>query len=261
MAGLVTSSRQEPPGSEFARKKWRDKLVRGERLNGVGVDSSFSAAAAERAGADFMVVNNTGKFRRAGFGVVASLMPYGDANTMVLDLSGEILSGVRRTPVLAGLCAVDPFKLCRNLLQNAKNAGYAGVQNFPSVGFIDGRFRRQLERTGLGYELEVELVRLAGEMNMLCAPLVFNQEEALGMTRAGADILILHPGLEVPGEEPPDPRRAAREFREALAPSLDMRPDILVMRQSGGEPFNGAFVAELAASAPCHGFFDFSTNA
>lgn len=236
--------------------RWRSKLASGGRLRGVAVDSALTASREDRDGADFLVVTNSGKFRGTGFGLVASLMPYDDANAAVLGLAPCIMPEIRRTPVFAGLCGVDPFRIPRTLILSAMKSGYDGVQNFPSVGFFDGRCRRQLERSGLGFGLEVEMIRLARELNQICAPLVFNREEALNMAKAGADALIFHRGLVVPGEEKMDPGESARRFVEALGPVLDIRPNIILLNQSAGAWGDGRFLDSIGDALICHGFFN-----
>lgn len=235
--------------------RWRGRAASGA-MKGVAVDSALTAARADREAIDFIVVNNTGRFRSAGFGLVASLMPYDDANATVLGLAATVMPEVHRVPVIAGLCGVDPFRVPRTLVLDAAKAGYVGIQNFPSVGFIDGRFRHQIERSGLGFGLEVEMIRLARELGLLCVSLVFTREEALDMARAGADVLVFHRGLAIPGEDDVDPEHNAKLFREALAPVLDLRPDMILLNQSAGTVGDEQFLAACAGDPPCHGFFN-----
>lgn len=242
-------------GREAILERWRGKITAGSALVGLGVDSGFAAIAGDHAGADFMVVNNTGKFHRAGFGLVASLMPYDDANATVLSMAGEILPQVARTPVFAGLWGADPFRISRPLLKNAARAGYSGIQNFPSVGFIDGRFRKQIERCGLGYELESEMIRLAHELGMVTVPFVFTSEEAMEMARAGSDALIFHHGLAAPDEPPPDPADSAAEFIAAVAPAFAMRSNLILLHQAFGSEYDREFLEIVRDELPCHGLF------
>ncbi len=257
--GKIAPSNPALPARESTQRnaaiaRWKNKIAAHAPLRGVAVDSQFAAARADRGGADFIVVNNTGKFRAAGFGLVASLMPYDDANATVLALAPGVIPEVKRAPILAGLCGVDPFRMPRTLLAEALRAGYAGVQNFPSVGFLDGRFRRQLERCELGFAHEVELVRLAHELGLLCVPLVFGPEEALDMARAGADALVFHRGLAVPGEAV-DSRANAEAFRATLAPALDLCPGLVLLNQSAGAAGDETFLSCLEGRFPCHGIF------
>ncbi len=242
-------------GREAILERWRAKTTSGAALVGLGVDSSFAAIAGDHAGADFMVVNNTGKFHRAGFGLVASLMPYDDANATVLQMASEILPQVARTPMFAGLWGADPFRISRPLLRNAAKAGYSGIQNFPSVGFIDGRFRRQIEHSGLGYEREAEMVRLAHELGLVTAPFVFNSQEALEMAKAGADALIFHHGLAAPDEPPPSPEDSAVAFNAALAPAFAMRSNLVLLHQASDESHDREFLEIMRDKLPCHGLF------
>jgi predicted TIM-barrel enzyme len=251
---MPETGKTENPEWRAIVARWKNKVAAGLPVKGVAVGSALTAAKADRDGVDFIVINNSGRFRGAGFGIIASLMPYDDANAVVLGLAADVIAEVRRTPVLAGLCGVDPFRLPRTLMRDAARVGYAGVQNFPSVGFFDGRFRRQIERSGLGYNLEVDMIRLARELGLPSVSLVFTCEEALDMARAGADVLVFHRGLAVPGEEP-DPRRNAQGYREAMTPVLNVCPDAILLNQSAGFALDREFLECLGGRPACHGFF------
>jgi predicted TIM-barrel enzyme len=166
---------------------------------GSGAGTGLSGKCAEAGGADLIVIYNSGRFRMAGHGSLSGLMPYGDANAIVIEMSREVLPVVRTIPVLAGVCGTDPFRLMPVFLEEIKRLGFAGVQNFPTVGLIDGVFRQNLEETGMSYAKEVEMIRLAREMDLLTTPYVFNETDAVNMARAGADILVAHMGLTTKG--------------------------------------------------------------
>jgi len=153
----------------------------------------------ETGGIDLLVIYNSGRFRMGGRGSLSGMMPYGDANAIVMDMAREVIPVVERTPVLAGVCGTDPFRVMKLFLRDVAAAGFSGVQNFPTVGLIDGQFRQSLEETGMGFGLEVDMIRLAHETNLLTTPYAFNIDEAEALTRAGADILIPHMGLTTKG--------------------------------------------------------------
>src|SRR3954454_11525409 len=180
-------------------KRFREMAKRGEPIVGGGAGTGLSAKCAEAGGADLIIIYNSGRYRMAGRGSLAGMMPYGDANAIVMEMAGEVLPVVERTPVLAGVCGTDPFRLMDRFLGQVADAGFAGVQNFPTVGLIDGVFRANLEETGMGYGLEVEMIRLAAERGLLTAPYVFDVASAEAMTRAGADVLVPHMGLTTKG--------------------------------------------------------------
>lgn len=159
----------------------------------------LSAKCAEAGGSDLIIIYNSGRFRMAGHGSLAGLMPYSNANDVVVDMAPEILAAVSHTPVIAGVCGADPFKDMPRFLRQLKEMGFAGVQNFPTVGLIDGTFRVNLEETGMGFGKEVEMIRIASEMGILTTPYVFNVEEAAEMAKAGADVVVAHMGLTTSG--------------------------------------------------------------
>ncbi|MGC9346923.1 MAG: phosphoenolpyruvate hydrolase family protein [Anaerolineae bacterium] len=166
---------------------------------GCGAGTGISAKFAERGGADLIIIYNSGRYRMAGRGSLAGLMPYGDANGIVVEMASEVLPVVQDTPVLAGVCGTDPFRLMPIFIAQLKEMGFTGVQNFPTVGLIDGDFRANLEMTGMGYDKEIESIRIAHELDMLTCPYVFNADDAKAMTNAGADVLVAHIGLTTSG--------------------------------------------------------------
>src|SRR5579884_4427042 len=186
-----------PRGEILARL--RTSVERGQPIVGCGAGTGISAKMAEAGGADLIIIYNSGRYRMAGRGSLAGLLPYGDANAIVVEMAGEVLPIVKRTPVLAGVCGTDPFRVMPYFLRQLKDMGFAGVQNFPTVGLFDGTFRQNLEETGMGFEVEVEMIRLAHELDLLTAPYVFNLDAARAMARAGADILVPHMGLTTKG--------------------------------------------------------------
>src|ERR1700704_743998 len=179
--------------------KFRDMIDRRQPIIGGGAGTGLSAKCEEAGGIDLIVIYNSGRFRMAGRGSLAGLMPYGDANAIVVDMAREVLPIVRLTPVLAGVCGTDPFRLMDSFLRELLGMGFAGVQNFPTVGLIDGMFRLNLEETGMGFSSEIEMIALAHELGLLTAPYVFDEEQAREMTRAGADLLVAHAGLTTKG--------------------------------------------------------------
>ena len=177
----------------------KQKVAAEKPIIGGGAGTGLSAKMSEAGGIDLLVIYNSGRFRMAGRGSLSGMMPYGDANAIVLEMAREVLPVVQHTPVLAGICGTDPFRLMKLFLREIDAAGFSGVQNFPTVGLIDGTFRANLEETGMGFGLEVDMIRLAHEMNLLTTPYVFNPDEATALARAGADILIPHLGLTTKG--------------------------------------------------------------
>lgn len=177
----------------------RAKVAAGQPIVGGGAGTGISAKMSEAGGVDLLVIYNSGRFRMAGRGSLAGMMPYGDANAIVLEMAREVIPVVPNTPVLAGVCGTDPFRLMKLFLREIDAAGFSGVQNFPTVGLIDGHFRQGLEETGMGYGLEVDLIRTAHDLGMLTTPYCFNPDEAAAMAQAGADILIPHIGLTTKG--------------------------------------------------------------
>jgi len=171
----------------------------GRPIVGCGAGTGISAKFAEAGGADLIIIYNSGRYRMAGRGSLAGLMPYGDANAIVVDMASEVLPVVRNTPVLAGVCGTDPFRLMPVFLKQLKEIGFSGVQNFPTVGLIDGNFRANLEATGMGYDKEIAMIKLAHEMDLFTSPYVFDEDQAKAMAEVGADILVAHVGLTTSG--------------------------------------------------------------
>lgn len=177
----------------------REKIATGRPILGGGAGTGISAKLEEAGGIDLIVIYNSGRFRMAGRGSLAGMLPYGDANAIVMEMAAEVLPVVQRTPVLAGVCGTDPFRVIPRFLRQVRDAGFSGVQNFPTVGLIDGTFRAGLEETGMGFGLEVDMIRQARELDLLTTPYAFNSDEAAAMAEAGADILIPHMGLTTKG--------------------------------------------------------------
>jgi predicted TIM-barrel enzyme len=177
----------------------RAKVAAGKPIVGGGAGTGISAKMSEAGGVDLLVIYNSGRFRMGGRGSLSGMLPYGDANAIVMDMAREVIPVVKHTPVLAGVCGTDPFRLMKLFLKEVDAAGFSGVQNFPTVGLFDGNFRQGLEETGMGYGLEVDMIRTAHELGMLTTPYCFNPDEAAAMAKAGADILIPHMGLTTKG--------------------------------------------------------------
>src|SRR5947209_673361 len=180
-------------------ERLRHQVTAGRPVIGGGAGTGISAKCAEGGGIDLIILYNSGRFRMAGRGSLSGMMPYGDANQIVVDMAREVLPIVRNTPVLAGVCGTDPFRIMKLFLRDLQAMGFSGVQNFPTVGLIDGTFRQGLEETGMGFGLEVDLVREARALGLLTCPYVFTEDEARDMARAGADVLIPHMGLTTKG--------------------------------------------------------------
>jgi predicted TIM-barrel enzyme len=177
----------------------RQRIDAGVPVVGGGAGTGISAKFEEAGGIDLIVIYNSGRYRMSGHGSLAGLMPYGDANAIVMEMAGEVLPVVRNTPVLAGVCASDPFRLMDRFLDDVKRVGFSGVQNFPTVGLIDGVFRANLEETNMGYSKEVELIRLARQKDLLTTPYVFDVPQTMEMMAAGADVIVAHMGLTTHG--------------------------------------------------------------
>ena len=182
-----------------ALNRLRDEVEAGNLIIGAGAGTGLSAKCAEAGGVDLIIIYNSGRYRMAGRGSLAGLLPYGDANEIVVDMASEVLPIVENTPVLAGVCGTDPFRLMPVFLKQLKEIGFSGVQNFPTVGLFDGNFRQNLEETGMGFDLEVEMIRQAHELDLLTAPYVFDEDDARKMAGAGADVLVPHMGLTTSG--------------------------------------------------------------
>jgi predicted TIM-barrel enzyme len=241
----------------------RESIRQGIPILGVGAGTGISAKFAEAGGADLIIIYNSGRYRMAGRGSLAGLLPYGDANQIVVEMAAEVLPVVKSTPVLAGVCGTDPFRQMEAFLPQLQQIGFAGLQNFPTVGLFDGTFRQGLEETGMGYQLEVEMVRIARQLEMLTCPYVFNEEEALRMTEAGADLLVAHMGLTTKGTigaktslTLDDAAKRVQAIRDAGA---SVNPDVLVICHGGpiAEPEDAGFILEHTNGV--HGFFGASS--
>jgi predicted TIM-barrel enzyme len=241
----------------------RAKVAAGRPVIGAGAGTGLSAKCAEAGGADLIIIYNSGRYRMAGRGSLAGLMPYGDANAIVVEMAGEVLPVVRDVPVLAGVCGTDPFRLMPRFLDELAAAGFAGVQNFPTVGLIDGVFRQNLEETGMSFAAEVEMIRLAAERGHLTCPYVFDPGQAEQMARAGADILVPHMGLTTSGTIG---AQTALTLDEAVVRVQAMRdaavavsPGILVLCHGGpiAEPADAGYV--LSRTTGVGGFFGASS--
>ncbi len=248
---------------EQALERLRAQVEAGKPIIGAGAGTGLSAKCAEAGGADLIIIYNSGRYRMAGRGSLAGLLPYGDANAIVVDMSREVLPIVRETPVLAGVCGTDPFRLMPVFLEELKRLGFSGVQNFPTVGLFDGTIRTGLEETGMGYGLEVEMIRQARELDLLTAPYVFTPDEARAMARAGADVLVPHMGLTTGGAIGAETAKTLDESVELVQAMHDaakeVEPEILILCHGGpiAEPDDAAYV--LARTEGVSGFFGASS--
>jgi predicted TIM-barrel enzyme len=230
---------------------------------GAGAGTGLSAKSAEMGGADLIIIYNSGRFRMAGRGSLAGMMPYGDANKIVMEMAAEVLPVIERTPVLAGVCGTDPFRLMPQFLDEIARTGFTGVQNFPTVGLIDGVFRANLEETGMGFDLEVEMIRLASERDLLTAPYVFDVEQAQAMTEAGADVLVPHMGLTTKGSIGAATAISLDEAIDRVQAMCDaahaVNPDVIVLCHGGpiAEPDDVRTVLERTSGVV--GFFGASS--
>jgi predicted TIM-barrel enzyme len=231
-------------------ERLRAKVAAGQPIVGGGAGTGISAKMSEVGGVDLLVIYNSGRFRMAGRGSLAGMMPYGDANAIVLDMAREVIPVVPSTPVLAGVCGTDPFRLMPLFLEEIVRAGFSGVQNFPTVGLIDGTFRRGLEETGMGYGLEVELIRAARQLDLLTTPYVFNPNDARAMAEAGADILIPHMGLTTKGSIGATTALSLAESAARIQAMHDaakrVNPDVLVLCHGGpiAEPADAQYILD-----------------
>ena len=230
--------------------RFRAMKAQGQPIIGAGAGTGISAKNEEAGGADLIVIYNSGRYRMAGRGSLAGLMAYGDANAIVLEMAGEVLPVVSKTPVLAGVNGTDPFRDMDAFLDQLKALGFAGVQNFPTVGLIDGTFRANLEETGMGFGLEVDMIRQASELGLLTTPYAFNPDEAAAMAGAGADILIPHMGLTTKGSIGADTAFTLEESAVRVQAMHDaakrIKPDILVLCHGGpiAEPEDAQYILD-----------------
>lgn len=229
-------------------KDFDDQEKAGKILVGVGAGTGMTAKCSEAANVDMLIIYNSGKYRMAGRGSLSGLLAYGDANAIVQDMGREVLTIVKKTPVLAGVNGTDPFRDMGIFLKQLKEQGFNGVQNFPTVGLIDGKFRKNLEETGMGYDLEVDMVHKAHELDMLTCPYVFNPDDARKMAEAGADILVAHMGLTTGGnigaETAVTLDDCCDRIRDIIKAGRKVRPDIKVIAHGGpiSEPKDAAYV-------------------
>jgi predicted TIM-barrel enzyme len=246
-----------------ALKLFAQSVAQGQPIIGAGAGTGLSAKASEAGGVDLIIIYNSGRFRMAGRGSLAGLLPYGDANAIVVEMAGEVLPVVKRTPVLAGVCGTDPFRMMDTFLDQLTSIGFTGVQNFPTVGLYDGKFRQNLEETGMGFNLEVEMIRLAAERGLLTAPYVFDSHQAAEMACAGADIIVPHLGLTTSGsvgaETAMDLDDAVVAVQQMHDAAKDVNPDVLVLCHGGpiAEPDDAHYV--LSHTRGVVGFFGASS--
>ncbi|KGN00629.1 hypothetical protein Z969_09600 [Clostridium novyi A str. 4570] len=243
--------------------KFRSEVAKGNILVGVGAGTGITAKSSEAGGADMLIIYNSGRFRMAGRGSLSGLLSYGDANQIVVEMGAEVLPVVKDIPVLAGVCGTDPFRVMDVYLKQLKDQGFNGVQNFPTVGLIDGVFRQNLEETGMGYGLEVEMIRKAHELDMLTCPYVFNPEQAKAMAEAGADILVAHMGLTTKGTIGAKTAVTLDDcivrIKEIIKAGKAVNPDIMVICHGGpiAEPDDAKYVID--AIPEIDGFFGASS--
>ncbi|MBA8825857.1 putative TIM-barrel enzyme [Saccharopolyspora lacisalsi] len=244
-------------------ERFRAKVSRGEPIVGGGAGTGLSAKCEEAGGIDLIVIYNSGRYRMAGRGSLAGLLAYGNANDIVVEMAGEVLPVVEHTPVLAGVNGTDPFLMRGRFLNELRDLGFAGIQNFPTVGLIDGTFRANLEETGMSYEREVELIAAAAEADLLTTPYVFSAADARAMTRAGADIVVCHMGLTTGGSIGAETAGGLDDCVVAIdewsRAAIEVRDDVLVLCHGGpiATPEDASYV--LSRTSNCHGFYGASS--
>ena len=253
--------------ARFTRQQILDrlnaKIRNGQPIVGGGAGTGLSAKCEEAGGIDLIVIYNSGRYRMAGRGSLAGLMPYGNANDIVMEMAREVLPVARNTPVLAGVNGTDPFCIFDHFLDQLKDVGFAGVQNFPTVGLIDGVFRQNLEETGMGYGLEVDMIRLAHDKNMLTTPYVFSEDEAIAMTEVGADIIVCHLGLTTGGNIGADTAKTLDDCVDYInawsTAALKKRRDVIILCHGGpiSMPADAEYV--LKRCPQCNGFYGASS--
>ena len=216
---------------------FRAQVANGIPIVGAGAGTGISAKSAEMGGADLIIIYNSGRFRMAGRGSIAGLMPYGDAIQIVVEMARDVIPVVKLVPVIAGVCGTDPFRNMPRFLKELKELGFRGVQNFPTVGLFEGRIRANMEETGMGYDKEVEMIRVAAEMDLLTTPYVFNPAEAVTMTKAGADIIVAHVGTTLSGtigaKDVMSLDEAVTQIKAMLEAAKKTNPDVLVICHGG----------------------------
>ena len=246
-----------------ALARLRRTLDGGGVIIGAGAGTGLSAKCAEAGGADLIIIYNSGRYRMAGRGSLAGCMPYGDANAIVMEMAGEVLPIVRETPVLAGVCGTDPFRLMPVFLEEVKRVGFAGVQNFPTVGLCDGQFRQNLEETGMGFGLEVDMIRDAHAADLLTTPYVFDPDQAAAMAKVDADVVVAHMGLTTKGAIGATTALTLEASAERVQAIRDaaaaVKPDIIVLCHGGpiAEPEDAAYI--LSHTTGVAGFFGASS--
>jgi predicted TIM-barrel enzyme len=244
-------------------KRLREVINAGKPIVGAGAGTGISAKCAEAGGADLIIIYNSGRYRMAGRGSLAGLLAYGDANAIVVDMAREVLPIVKSTPVLAGVNGTDPFRVMTRFLRDLQEMGFAGVQNFPTVGLIDGVFRANLEETGMSYELEVAMIREANQMGLLTCPYVFDEEQARQMARAGADVIVTHAGLTTKGTIGAKTSltldQAVERIQAMRDAAVSVNPEAIVICHGGpvAEPEDVNYV--LGKTQGIHGFFGASS--
>ena len=244
-------------------KRFRAMVAAGEPIIGGGAGTGLSAKCEEAGGIDLIVIYNSGRYRMAGRGSLSGMMPYGDANAIVMEMAAEVLPVVEATPVLAGICGTDPFRRMDVFLDEVKRIGFAGVQNFPTVGLIDGVFRKNLEETGMGYGLEVEMIALANEKGLLTTPYVFCEADARAMAQAGADIIVCHLGLTTGGAIGAETALKLADCPALVdawaAAALAVKKNALILVHGGpvAEPADADFI--MKNTKHCHGFYGASS--
>lgn len=242
---------------------FRAQIAAGKILVGVGAGTGITAKCSEKADVDMLIIYNSGRFRMAGRGSLSGLLPYGDANKIVTEMGQEVLPIVKKTPVLAGVCGTDPFRVMEIFLKQLKDQGFNGVQNFPTVGLIDGKFRANLEETGMGYDLEVEMIRLANEMDLLTCPYVFDPDQARKMAEVGANVLVAHMGLTTKGsigaETAVTLDDCCEKIREIIKAGREVNPDIMIICHGGpiADPVDAEYVIKRVPEID--GFFGASS--
>lgn len=244
-------------------KRFHAMIKAGEPIVGGGAGTGISAKCEEAGGIDLIIIYNSGRFRMAGRGSLSGLMPYGDANAIVMDMAREVLPVVKSTPVVAGVCGTDPFRSMDRFLDEVKAAGFAGVQNFPTVGLIDGTFRANLEETGMGFALEVEMIALASKKGLLTTPYVFSEQDATAMAKAGADVIVCHLGLTTGGSIGSQTALKLKDCPALVdkwaAAALKVKKDAIVLVHGGpvAEPADAEFIMKNTKN--CHGFYGASS--
>lgn len=244
-------------------KRFRAMVAKGEPIVGGGAGTGLSAKCEEAGGIDLIVIYNSGRYRMAGRGSLSGMMPYGDANAIVMEMAAEVLPVVKSTPVVAGVCGTDPFRRMEVFLDEVKRIGFAGVQNFPTVGLIDGVFRKNLEETGMGYGLEVEMIALANAKGLLTTPYVFCEADARAMAKAGADIIVCHLGLTTGGAIGAETALKLADCPALVdawaAAALAVKKDAIILVHGGpvAEPADADFI--MKHTKHCHGFYGASS--